>query len=1038
MPDRTLGMDVGTNSIGWALIDEEGRKVVAAGVRIFPEGVDRDTKGGEVSKNQARRQARGIRRQIARRKRRKNQLHKALLSVGLLPADPSEWEQLLRTDPYLLRAKALDEPLQPFELGRVLFHLGQRRGFLSNRKASPKSRQEDKGLETELGQLSRAIDAAGARTLGEYLYGLRPDQAERSAQRIRNRHTHRQMLEAEFEAIWQKQREFHPGILTEELKYGRGGRRTYPCAPVRSGGHPVREFGIHGILFFQRKMYWPRTSIGKCELEPKERRCPRANRAAQRFRILQEVNNLRFIDTDTGEEVRLADSQRTLLISYLESSRGRTFDQIRKKLGLPESMIFNIEKGDRDKLQGNETDAVLGGSKGIGKRWSSLSETDRDRIVSTLLGDAPDTEVIRSLREGCGLTEQEAEAALRAPLPEGHASYSETAIRRLLPFLERGLLLMANDASDSALHAAGYLRPDERSIGQRRFLPRPPELTNPIVRQALVEVRKIVNAVIRKHGSPARVHVELVRDAKKSFRQRSEIRIENARRRRAREAAASALAELGISPKRGDIDRYMLWREQGESCPYCGQKISLHQLVSGETDVDHILPRWRSLDDSLANKVVTHVPCNREKMDRTPREWLEEADPDRYQRVLHLARILPYGKRQKFLVKEVVLEDFIARQLSDTAYISTQVAQYLKCLGVPIVVPRGQMTAELRHCWGLNSILASESNGGKNRADHRHHAVDAAVIALTNPSRLHALANARGRQVEAPWSGLREDLEKCVAGIVVSHRPRRRLRGALHEETHYGATQKREPGPGNANRPWAKGWIEKQGVYVVRKPVTEIKKRDHLDRIRDSALREVLKEHLISRGVDPDQAGEFPKGIFEGSNTPRMRSGVPIRRVRMVVESTTIRPVSASRAGQYIKPGSNHRIEYWSRGPSDKETWHGRVITLWDAVDLAHGRGHSADRADEDASGCLRLALGKGDSFLIETPEQGELVCVVRKLDQRSGRIYFRQHFDARETREIEKDNLYLSPARMQEYRARKVSVDVLGRLGLRRSGAGE
>lgn len=151
--------------------------------------------------------------------------------------------------------------------------------------------------------------------------------------------------------------------------------------------------------------------------------------------------------------------------------------------------------------------------------------------------------------------------------------------------------------------------------------------------------------------------------------------------------------------------------------------------------------------------------------------------------MLRVAKRLPYGKQRKFQQKEVELDHFVERQLRDTAYINRLVTQYLRCLGVTIVCPRGQMTAELRHWWGLNTILDPEGRGKKNRADHRHHAIDAIIITLTDSKRLHALANARGRNMPTPWVGFRQNAERAVLGINVSHRSVRRLHGALHEAT---------------------------------------------------------------------------------------------------------------------------------------------------------------------------------------------------------------------------------------------------------------
>src|SRR5947209_1267791 len=85
MAQYVLGLDLGSNSIGWALVDEIGQKLIDTGVRVFPEGVNRDQQGGEQSKSEQRRIARGMRRQIARRARRRKTLRSALVAAGLLP-----------------------------------------------------------------------------------------------------------------------------------------------------------------------------------------------------------------------------------------------------------------------------------------------------------------------------------------------------------------------------------------------------------------------------------------------------------------------------------------------------------------------------------------------------------------------------------------------------------------------------------------------------------------------------------------------------------------------------------------------------------------------------------------------------------------------------------------------------------------------------------------------------------------------------------------------------------------------------------------
>ena len=143
MGERVLGLDLGPNSVGWALINDFGEeskesKIVALGVRVFPEGVDKFDSSKEVSRNESRRVARGMRRQTARRVRRRKYLQQGLIEAGLFPSDADAMKNLYLLDPYALRAKAVSEKLSPHELGRVFLHLGQRRGFKSNPKKGPR------------------------------------------------------------------------------------------------------------------------------------------------------------------------------------------------------------------------------------------------------------------------------------------------------------------------------------------------------------------------------------------------------------------------------------------------------------------------------------------------------------------------------------------------------------------------------------------------------------------------------------------------------------------------------------------------------------------------------------------------------------------------------------------------------------------------------------------------------------------------------------------------------------------------------------
>lgn len=163
----TLGLDLGPNSIGWALLDES--HILGTGVRIFPEGLDAFDTGKESSRNEQRQIARGMRRQTKRRNQRKRLLREALIQAKLWPVDPKTQNELYELDPYALRSKAATEKVSEYELGRICLHIAQRRGFLSNRKKD-RDDKEVKGMLAKMNKLEADIKKSDCKTLGQFLY----------------------------------------------------------------------------------------------------------------------------------------------------------------------------------------------------------------------------------------------------------------------------------------------------------------------------------------------------------------------------------------------------------------------------------------------------------------------------------------------------------------------------------------------------------------------------------------------------------------------------------------------------------------------------------------------------------------------------------------------------------------------------------------------------------------------------------------------------------------------------------------------------
>ncbi len=1067
---RVLGLDLGPNSIGWALVDESpaggGSGLVDMGVRVFPEGVDAFDTAKETSKSEDRRMKRGMRRQTKRRARRERLLGCALIQAGLWPADTSAQADQLAMDPYQLRVKALSSPLTPFELGRVLLHLCRRRGFLSNRKTDAGD-SEAKGLLAEINaneaeRISGAFPTIGAMLAAKAAAFSHSDRAAND--HVRRRHLSRQQMVDEFLAIWSAQQPFHQNRLTEQLKFGSFGppmvlnpktgeeelsHKPRPSVSrrhqQRNGQTDLESFGLFGILFFQRPLYWPKSVVGLCELEPNQKRCPKADRAVERFRVLHEVNNLRYIDS--GDETPLNAQQRKKLIDLLAVKEKVTFDDLRKKLGLIEGIRFNLERGSRAGLKGMTVDFKL--AKAVGKGWHDREEAEKTAIVRLLLNDDVDEyRKIERLRDQHGFTVEQAEKALGVDLGTGYAGLSRRAIEKLLPHMERGLIYQSqSDPEQSAVHAAGYLRRDEL---QRRLFDNLPDFTrlkpadcrlgdipNPVVKRALVELRKVVNAVIREHGKPDAVHVELARTVQVGAERRKEMSKRMRDREAIREDAVSEIRNAGHAARREGIVRYLLWKEQASECIYCGRPISMAQLFGGAIDVDHILPRSRCLDDSQMNKVVAHRTCNHDKGQRTPHEWLAGSRPADYDRMVQHALslmkrgMMPYPKYRRFVQKELELDKFIARQLTDTGYITSATVEFLQLLfdePSRVLGLKGQLTAELRWQWGLDTILSElpgspawqDEQGGrvsvgeKNRADHRHHAIDALVIALTNRSRLHKLselfrkggAKQHGEILLDPWEFFRQDIAARVAKINISHRVQRKVAGGLHEETNYGPT-------------------ENKHEWAVRKPV-ELLSANEVERIRDGAIRRLVIAKLKAAGLDVGRGNKMDANRVKAALAElALPSGVPIKKVRITKPELTIRPLHEGNPDStFVKPGSTHHLCIFEVAESGKTKRTAVFITMLEAMQRLKRHEPVIQRTHPELPDAKFVMSLSSRELVLAEVDGVERLLTFKTAASTQGQLYFADQYDARRSGSQSK---FVFTA--NSLKARKVTVDPLGRI---------
>ena len=847
-----IALDVGSTSLGWAILrlDNSGAPValVRAGVRIFSDG--RNPKDGS-SLAVTRRAARAMRRRRDRLLRRKARIVNKLVEYGFFPADADERKALELKNPYALRAKGLHEALTPGEFGRAVFHLNQRRGFKSNRKTD-KGESDAGALKSAIVHLRDDIKAQGLQTVGELLWqrmqagtGTRAryretrvprDDGKTRIEKSYDLYIDRQMIADEFDALWAKQASLNPAQFADAAR------------------DDLRDTLLH-----QRRLR--PVKPGRCTLMPELERAPLALPSTQRFRILQEVNHLRLLDERLQERPLDEEQRDRVVAALEQAHKVtfKGIRKLLKLGGVVQFNLEDEKRPElkgnatsatmaRDEHFGArwfELEPALQDEIVL----QLLNEESEERLVDWLMqhtgvDEARARKIANAgLPEGYGSLSREALArilpALRAcEVVEGVArprTYDKAVIAA--GFAHHSVLTVVAEAHEYDLRevtdaATGEIKQqqvfkalpyygkalqrhvafgsgDPKDTEEKRF----GKIANPTVHIGLNQVRLVVNALIRRYGHPTEVVVELARDLKQSREQKAETQKKQSENQRRNERIRGEIATIrGIEPfnvKIADIQKWILWEELSfdaadRRCPYSGVQISASMVLTDAVEIEHILPFSQTLDDSLNNRTVAMRSANRVKGNRTP--WAAREDFERqgwsYDGILLRAERMPKGKRYRFAVDgyEQWLRDdkgFLARALNDTRYLSRIAKEYLTliCPGSGVRVIPGQMTAMLRAKFGLNDVLGL--NGEKNRNDHRHHAVDACVIGVTDQGLLQrfaqASADARNKgldrlveQMPLPWPTYRDHVARAVRHIWVSHRPDHSHEGAMHNDTAYG------------------------------------------------------------------------------------------------------------------------------------------------------------------------------------------------------------------------------------------------------------
>jgi len=984
---KLLGLDIGTNSVGSAWVDTD-KHLIKMGDGVFPAGVEEsETKRGSP-KNQARRRYRGQRKNIERRAERKHQLQRFLLDKRWMPNTNEEQKKWLETNPWFLRKEGLKRELRCDEFGRILLHLAQRRGAYG---FDIEEEEEDTGkIKEAISHTRDEMKKCNAKTFGE-LIAIKFEERrkkvgkknKRIGMAIRNRTkssgegtyefcADRNLIWDEFDKLWLKQKSFG-GEFARQL--------TDKCREELDNPKGNETWRYKGILFGQRKTYWDVGTMARCDLEPTDMKCPRADMYAQEFLVLETVNNIRI--TPRGELKRpLNKEEREKVMAVLEKQKTASEATIRKSLGIDRgdkktAHTLSLEKDPKRGLNTNwfrrEVIEAIGEDK-----WENMEDGKRESVNKAILKHDPqDERNEKQLKDGCkkwwgfndGQTDRFVKAWKGRSKVDDRVNYSRKAIKNLLPYMHEIPWPTVNEArklfAEDATNGASDEQRERYAFGAkaanrltRRYIekhpdllpPAPEDISNPVVRKAIHEVRRHIQAYIREFGrKPERVVVELVRQARQSAFVRNKQLAQNRAREDQRKKTIEEIRKyvdwegLSKTQQTKAIKRVLLCKEQRYHCAYCGdERDTITEIVAAKgvsVELDHIVPESRGGDNGLNNLVVCHTKCNRGKLNRTPSEWLTDGQFRELELRLGHLKHESKTKWDNLHKKVSDLDGFVESQLTDTAYASRQVVGWLEktLYGDKddgkrhVFTTKGRYTAILRRDWGLfPDKKDGEKEGEKNRADHRNHVIDALVIALSGPERLSQLARAaeavenekvpKREPIAPPWGdfdSFRADVMREWKKIVVAHRPeKRKITGALHNDTQFGPVVDRD---GNLTGEFtirkfavglkpnhlqvSKGWEEFRAKLEKEQSKAEQRsiRSQMLEQpdvaggksglVRDRWFREELRSTLRREGLDPDNFSiKQIKNLVKNKGLI-LESGVPVRRVTLVRRPTVTPPI---------------------------------------------------------------------------------------------------------------------------------------------------
>lgn len=828
----SLGLDIGTSSIGWAVLDLDKERIHDLGVRIFEKPEDPQN-GDSLAK--PRRDARSARRRLKRRRQRLNNLKQFFIDQNILTRDRieevlSDKSEFNKLDVYALRSKALTEELSPEELLKVIYQIAKRRGFKSNRKVEEESEKEGGRVSKALKTNEKFLAENGYKTVGDAL------------SRDENFASHKRNKRDDYT------NSFSRGNFLHELEKIIEVQKSYALKNVSDTAINEMLYGLDddknvvnvSAIMYQRPFMTEeliKKMVGNCTFEENEKRAPRASYSFEIFRLASDLSHLVFIPRDASKrqakrenlEIRLSSDQINKVIEAAKNQKSLTYKKVRSIAGISEDYVPKYTHGkkkDGDEFgEGNAFGGLKAyydiktALKNLPEDWAKIDNESTINQIAYILTTQKSDEGIKAELNALPISDDAKNAIIKIKATNfgSFCHLSIKALQKITPYILNGMTY------DKACEAAGYdFKKQSASLEQ---------ITNPVVKRAISQTLKVVRAIERKYGKPYFIKVETARDLAKNFKERNAIKKENEENQGYNEDIKSIIADgYEASPKtKGgkqllshlkelsvplnknadfngqQIIKVKLYREQNGICPYSGKPIDFDTMLQDDNayQIDHIVPFSRSNNDGITNKVLVLTEENQKKSNKTPFEYFG-ADENRWKEFVARVESIyktrdiktddkatnainykyngyAMKKKQNLLLQDYKNDSWNVRALNDTRYITRFIQNYLRqnvdfAEGEEkqrVIAPSGTTTAYLRKRWGL----------AKDRSeDVLHHAKDAAVVAAIDQKII----------MQANLHAKRHEIKELLAAAKTMEEKTDKLTGEIIDEDEFNKAQRRK------------------------------------------------------------------------------------------------------------------------------------------------------------------------------------------------------------------------------------------------------